>query len=130
MPGPGDRGGARHLLRRRPADRERSGRGDVLRELVFTNREFTGVEAEALGLATFVEADPLGRAHALAGEIASRNPEAVRAAKRLFAVMEDECEDTILLAESREQAGVIRRPSQIEAVMAGMAKRAPVFSDG
>ncbi|WP_133366562.1 crotonase/enoyl-CoA hydratase family protein [Qipengyuania sediminis] len=104
-------------------------RGDVLRELVYTNREFTGLEAESLGLATFVEADPLGRAHALAAEIANRNPEAVRAAKRLFAVMEEEGEDAILLAESREQAGVISRPNQVEAVMAGMAKRAPVFVD-
>lgn len=104
-------------------------RGDVLRELVYSNREFTGVEAAALGLATFVEPDPLGRARAIAGEIASRNPEAIRAAKRLFDVMDDQPVDAILLAESREQDGVIRKPNQVEAVMAGMEKRAPVFRD-
>lgn len=104
-------------------------RGDVLRELVYSNREFSGAEALELGLATFVETDPLARAQAIAAEIANRNPEAVRAAKRLFDVMDDEGADAILLAESREQAGVIRKPNQVEAVMAGMQKRAPVFTD-
>ena len=104
-------------------------RGDVLRELVYSNREFSGTDALELGLATFVELDPLARARAIATEIAARNPEAVRAAKRLFDVMEDENTDAILLAESREQDGVIRRPNQVEAVMAGMQKRAPGFTD-
>ena len=104
-------------------------RGDVLRELVYSNREFLGAEALALGLATFVETDPLARAQAIAAEIANRNPEAVRAAKRLFDVMDDEGADAILLAESREQAGVIRKPNQVEAVIAGMQKRAPRFVD-
>ncbi len=104
-------------------------RGDVLRELVYTNREFSGAEALELGLATFIETDPLARAQALAREIASRNPESVRAAKLLFDVMDDEGTDAILLAESREQEGVIRKPNQVEAVMAGMQKRTPNFVD-
>lgn len=104
-------------------------RGDRLRELVYSNREFSGAEALELGLATFLEADPLARAQAIAAEIASRNPEAVRAAKRLFDTMEDEGTDAILLAESRAQDSVMRRPNQVEAVMAGMQKRAPKFSD-
>jgi enoyl-CoA hydratase/carnithine racemase len=104
-------------------------RGDVLRELVYTNREFSGTEALKLGLATFVEADPLARAQAIACEIATRSPESVRAAKRLFDVMGDEGTDAILLAESREQDGVIRKPNQVEAVMAGMQKRVPQFTD-
>lgn len=104
-------------------------RSDVLRELVYSNREFSGFEALQLGLATFVDPDPLARARAIAAEIASRNPESVRAAKRLFDVMDDRDTDAILLAESREQDGVIRRPNQVEAVMAGMQKRAAVFTD-
>ena len=104
-------------------------RDDVLRELVYTNREFSGTEALTLGFATFVEPDPLVRANALAAEIANRNPEAVRGAKRLFDVMVDGDTDAILLAESREQDGIIRRPNQIEAVMAGMAKRRPQFTE-
>jgi enoyl-CoA hydratase/carnithine racemase len=104
-------------------------RGDALRELVYTNREFSGTDALDLGLATFVAADPLARAQAIAREIAARNPESVRAAKRLFDVMDDERTDAILLAESREQDSVIRKPNQVEAVMAGMQKRAPNFTD-
>ena len=104
-------------------------RSDVLRELVYTNREFTGAEALALGLATYVDDDPLARAQTIAREIANRNPESIRAAKRLFDIMDNEGTDAILLAESREQASVIRRPNQIEAVMAGMQKRAPKFAD-
>jgi enoyl-CoA hydratase/carnithine racemase len=104
-------------------------RGDVLRELVYSNREFSGAEALGLGLATFVEDQPLARAQAIAAEIAARNPEAVRGAKRLFDVMDDEGTDAILLAESRTQDRVIRRPNQVEAVMAGMQKRAPNFTD-
>lgn len=104
-------------------------RTDVLRELVYTNREFSGAEALELGLASFLDADPLARAQAVAREIASRNPESIRAAKRLFDAMDDEGTDAILLAESRKQAGVIRKPNQIEAVMAGMQKRAPKFAD-
>ena len=105
-------------------------RDDVLRELVYTNREFTGEEAQEYGLATFVDADPLARAEAIALEIANRNPDAIRGAKRLAEAMHSPDTDAILLAESEEQAKVMRTPNQIEAVMAGMQKRAPSFSDG
>lgn len=104
-------------------------RDDVLRQLVYTNREFSGEEAQALGLATVVDQDPLARATAIAAEIAGKNPEAVRGAKRLFDTMHDEGTDAILLAESEEQDKVIRKPNQVEAVMAEMQKRAPRFED-
>ena len=104
-------------------------RDDVLRELVYTNREFTGEEAQVYGLATHITEDPLGKANDIANEIASRNPEAIRGAKRLSDVMLDQLGDEILMAESVEQAAVMRRPNQIEAVMAGMQKRAPRFTD-
>ena len=104
-------------------------RSDVLRELIYTNREFSGAEALELGLATFVDDDPLAKANALAEEIANRNPHSVRAAKRLMDVMDDEDTDAILMAESVEQDAIIRTPNQIEAVMAGMQKRAANFAD-
>ncbi len=104
-------------------------RDDVLRELVYTNREFSGEEAQALGLATHVSDDPLAKAMEIARTIAQRNPDAVRAAKRLHNRMHDESGEDLLMAESVEQAGVIRQPNQIEAVMAGMAKRVPNFTD-
>ena len=37
-------------------------RDDVLRELTYTNREFSGAEAKELGFATYVDSDPLARA--------------------------------------------------------------------
>ncbi|UOR15688.1 crotonase/enoyl-CoA hydratase family protein [Qipengyuania aquimaris] len=104
-------------------------RDDVLRELVYTNREFTGAEAKEYGLATHVTEDPLGKANDIANEIANRNPEAIRGAKRLSEAMVEKSGDEILMAESVEQDAVMRKPNQIEAVMAGMQKRAPNFTD-
>ncbi|WP_374408156.1 crotonase/enoyl-CoA hydratase family protein [Pelagerythrobacter sp.] len=104
-------------------------RDDVLRELVYTNREFTGEEAKEYGLATHVDADPLARATAIAGEIADRSPHAIRGAKRLAAAMIDRTTDEILVEESIEQHKVMRTANQIEAVMAGMEKRRAKFAD-
>lgn len=104
-------------------------RDDVLRELVYTNREFTGAEAQALGLATHVDEDPLARATAIAQAIAGKNPHAIRAAKRLQAGMHERDADAILLEESIEQHAILRSPNQVEAVMAEMEKRKPRFHD-
>ena len=104
-------------------------REDMLRELTYTNREFSGNEALTLGLATFVDENPHARAMAIASEIANRNPDAMREAKALFNEYADLDEDAILMAESVRQTRVIRTPNQIEAVMAGMQKRVGVFTD-
>lgn len=104
-------------------------RDDVMRELVYTNREFTGTEAKELGLATHVDTDPLARATAIATEIANRNPHAIRAAKRLQAGMIGNTTDAILLEESIEQHAIIRSKNQVEAVMAGMEKRRAEYDD-
>ncbi len=104
-------------------------REDILRELTCTNREFSGAEALGLGFATFVDENPHARAMAIAREIADRNPDAMREAKALFNEYADMDEDAILMAESVRQAKVIRKPNQIEAVMAGMQKRAATFVD-
>ena len=104
-------------------------RDDILRELTYTNREFSGEEALGLGFATMIDDDPLARATALAETIANKNPDAIRGSKRLFKVMQEEGEDAILLAESREQDGIMRTPNQVEAVMAEMEKRPPRFAD-
>lgn len=102
-------------------------RDDVLRSLTYSNREFTGIEAQNLGFATEVTADPYARALELAVEIAGKNPDAIREAKGLFNEYADMNEDDILMAESVRQMRVMRQPNQIEAVMAAMQKRAPVF---
>nr|WP_240048854.1 crotonase/enoyl-CoA hydratase family protein [Parerythrobacter lutipelagi] len=104
-------------------------RDDILRELVYTNREFSGLEAQEYGLATFVHDDPLSEATAIATQIANRNPHAIRGAKRLANKMADGKTDELLMEESIEQHGIMRTKNQIEAVMAGMAKRRPKFED-
>ena len=50
-------------------------RDDVARELTYTGRVFSGSEAQQLGLATRLSADPYADALALAREIAARPPE-------------------------------------------------------
>ncbi|ATY33158.1 crotonase/enoyl-CoA hydratase family protein [Sphingomonas psychrotolerans] len=102
-------------------------RDDVLRELVYTAREFGAEEAQALGFVTRIAADPHAEAMTLARAIAGRNPDAIRAAKRL-ANLETGAAET-LVAESAEQARLLRTTNQIEAVMANMQKRTPDFTD-
>ncbi len=104
-------------------------RDDVLRELVYTNRIFSGAEAETLGFATYNDEDPLTRATQIARQIANKNPAAIRGAKRLQAGMMERDTDAILLEESIEQHAIMRTPNQIEAVMAEMQKRTPKFED-
>ena len=104
-------------------------RDDVVRELTYSGRVFSAAEAQTLGFATRLCADPRTEALAVAREIAGKNPHAVRAAKRLSNLAAAGTEAECLLAESREQAALIGTPNQIEAVMANMAKRTPRFSD-
>jgi enoyl-CoA hydratase/carnithine racemase len=104
-------------------------RPDLLRELTYTHREFSGEEALAMGFATRCEADPLDCAMALATEIAAKSPTAIRAAKALFARSDDEATDAILLAEAIEQQRLIGSRNQIEAVASQMAKRPADFVD-
>ncbi len=104
-------------------------REDVLRELTYTNREFTGAEAQAMGFATQVSNTPLEAALALARTIAAKHPAAMQAAKRLFNAMQDATDAELLMMESEEQQKIIRTPNQVEAVMAEMQKRKPVFAE-
>ncbi|GAA1202274.1 Enoyl-CoA hydratase/carnithine racemase [Prauserella alba] len=102
---------------------------DVAMELTLTGRVLDGVEAARLGLLTRVEADPLTAAQALAAEIAGKNPDAVRDAKRLVNLA-----GRTGLAEgfAAEQAAIRRligSPNQVEAVHAQQSSRAPRFTD-
>lgn len=104
-------------------------RDDVLRELTYTNRIFSGEEGKALGFVTHLSATPHADAMALAAEIASRNPDAIKSSKRVINALPDLDEDAILMMESVEQDKISRTPNQIEAVMAFMQKRAANFHD-
>jgi enoyl-CoA hydratase/carnithine racemase len=104
-------------------------RDDVLRELTYTNREFSGEEAQALGFAAIVDANPLARATALAAEIAARSPHAIRSAKTLFNRAADLPLDEILQAESLEQHKLIGSRNQVEAMQSQQEGRTADFSE-
>jgi enoyl-CoA hydratase/carnithine racemase len=102
---------------------------DRAKELTFTGRMVTGTEAAQIGLATRVSDTPLEDALALAREIASKSPTAVRGAKKLLnaspyrGVAEQ-------FADERSTIGsLIGQPNQVEAVMAYFEKRDPKFTD-
>jgi enoyl-CoA hydratase/carnithine racemase len=104
-------------------------RSDVIRELAMTGRVFSAAEALTYGFATALHAHPLAAARSTAKEIAARNPDAVRAVKRLLNMASDAEAAAILIAESKEQAALIGSPNQIEAVRAGMEGRPGRFAD-
>jgi len=104
-------------------------RDDVVRDLTYTGRIVSGEEALGLGLVTRVEADPRVAALAAAREIAAKNPDAVRAAKRLLNAAPVTSPAEGLLMESVEQQKLLGSANQVEAVTANMEKRAPRFAD-
>ena len=104
-------------------------RNDVVRELTFTGRIFSGEEAVAIGFATRLATNPLAEALEMAREIAQKSPDAIRAGKRLLNAAMGHSAADLLLAESVEQKALIGSANQTEAVRANIEKRAPRFSD-
>lgn len=104
-------------------------RDDVLRELVYTAREFDADEALHHGFITRIADDPHAEAMALAQSIATKSPHAIRGAKRLCNMAHDADPRAMLQAETDEQMKVIGKPNMMEAVAANMGKRAAVFVD-
>jgi enoyl-CoA hydratase/carnithine racemase len=104
-------------------------RDDVMRELIYSAREVDGEAAARLGLVTRVAEDPMAEALALAHTIAARNPDAIRAAKRLANMSLDSDAAKILAAESAEQLKLLRSANQMEQVRANLEGRAPDFAD-
>jgi enoyl-CoA hydratase/carnithine racemase len=104
-------------------------RDDVARELTYTARQVSGIEAAALGLATRTADDPYAAAMDLATQIAASSPRAVRAAKRLFGLPPDAGIAEILRAESREQEALLAGPDLAETVKAHVEGRPPRFAD-
>jgi enoyl-CoA hydratase/carnithine racemase len=102
---------------------------DVARELIYTARTLTGTEAAGLGLVTRTAADPLAAADELATEIASRSPDAVRAAKRLMEESGPEQAERGLTLEAAYQRRLIGSPNQLAAVAAGISGTPASFAD-
>ncbi|MDF1803081.1 crotonase/enoyl-CoA hydratase family protein [Thalassovita sp.] len=103
-------------------------RSDVLRKLIYTADQIAAPEAQQMGLVTELAEDPMAVAMGLAAEIAQKSPSAIRAAKRLIAVAESGADEAAVLhEESAEQTALIGKPHQMEAIMANMQKRTPLF---
>ncbi len=102
---------------------------DVAKELTWTGRMVSGTEAVALGLATMVSDDPRATALDLARTLATKNPHAIRASKRLLnqSGLVDEAQQ--YRDEATEMRALIGSPNQAEAVRAELERRAPVFVD-
>ena len=104
-------------------------RSDVARLLTYTARVVCAAEAVSLGLVTRTAEDPHAAALELAREIASRSPDAVRAAKRLYDAAWPDPGDAALALETELQVGLLGSPNQIAAVTAGMTRQPGEFTD-
>jgi enoyl-CoA hydratase/carnithine racemase len=102
---------------------------DVAKELTYTGRVFDGTEAHRLGIVTRLSENPLTAARELAAEIASKSPDAVRGAKRLYDESWTGPAHETLSLEAELQLGLIGSPNQLAAVAAGFAKRPAEFVD-
>jgi len=102
---------------------------DVAKQLTFTGRIVAGTEARELGLATVVSERPLEDALELAREIASKSPDAIRAAKQILNAAPHLSVAEGFSLEEKLQRGLIGGPNQIEAVKANLQKRQPDFAD-
>jgi enoyl-CoA hydratase/carnithine racemase len=102
---------------------------DVAKDLMFTGRVVTGVEAQALGLVTRLSDDPRADALELAREIASRNPDAIRVMKRLVDAAWTLPFDDGVREERDQTEGMIGSKNQLEAVLANLEQRPGRFED-
>ena len=102
---------------------------DVAKELTFSGRRVDGEEALRLGLATRVAAPPLDAARELAGELAHRSPDAIRAIKRLFDEAWNEPPSRSLRLETELVRTLLGTPNQLEAARAAITGEQPDFAD-
>jgi enoyl-CoA hydratase/carnithine racemase len=102
---------------------------DVAKELTFTGRVLSGVEAHALGLVTHVADDPAQAALALADEILARSPDAIAAGKFLLQRAWSRDEGRALGLERKYQRRVFGRDNQRRALTSSQRRdgAAPLY---
>ena len=102
---------------------------DVAKELTWTGRMVSGEEAVQLGLATHVSDTPLDDALALAAEIATNAPDAIRAAKRLLNISLGHTPKEHFAEEEAAMNSLRGTANQREAVSAYFEKRSPRYAN-
>ena len=102
---------------------------DLVRELTYTARMFDAATAQSYGFVTHLSDTPFDDAMALATEIASKNPDAIIAAKALLNEVSDARASEILKRESELQSEVLSAPNQREAVTAAFEDRPANFAN-
>ena len=102
-------------------------RDDVAKDLVFSARIISGVEAHALGVVTRLSDKPFEMAMQIAREIADRSPDAVRGAKALINRLSNAGAAEHFAEERRIIYSLIGKPNQVEAVMSNFEKRPAKF---
>lgn len=102
---------------------------DVAKEMTWTGRVVNGEEAVRVGLATRLVDDPREEAINLAKVIASQNPDAVRAAKRLLSASLSRSPGEQFLDEESTIASLRGTRNQLESVASYLEGRPPVFID-
>ena len=102
---------------------------DRIKELAWSGRVVDAAEALELGLVTSIHDDPLAAAQQFAADVAARSPDAIRSMKKLFNRAWQMSDADALALEARLQSLILGAPNQVEAVMANLEGRAPVFED-
>lgn len=100
---------------------------DAAMELALTGRVIDGEEAARVGLVTRTAVDPTAEATTLAGVIAKRSPDAVRAVKTLMHRAPSLGHRDGLDLETRLQMSLLGGENQMEAARAGLERREPEF---
>ena len=100
---------------------------DRIKHLVMTGQKFSGEEAMAYGLATQLSASPVEDALKIAGQIASQNPDAVRAAKSLLNESALVSVADGLALETQAMRDLLGTPNQLEAIAAHFEAREAKF---
>jgi enoyl-CoA hydratase/carnithine racemase len=100
---------------------------DRIMELVLSGRRLTGHEALEYGIVTRLSETPFETAMELAGQIAGRNPDAVRRGKQLLIQSALVSVREGLIAESTASRQLLGTPNQLEAVMATLEGRRAKF---
>ncbi|KQZ67361.1 crotonase/enoyl-CoA hydratase family protein [Nocardioides sp. Root151] len=100
---------------------------DTAKKLTMAAQMLSGKEAHDLGLVTDLAADPVAAAEDFARELATRSPDALAAAKRLFNRASTDSARRTFARERIEQAFLLATANTAKAREAAFKKVAPVF---